>query len=257
MTEYFASWSGGKDSTASIILAHEHGEPLDGIVFAEVMFDKDISGELPEHIDFIHKCKEQFEAWGYPVYILRSEKTYLDCFYHVIVKGKHKGERAGFPMVGKCVVNRECKLRPIERFKKEHADSVWYVGIAIDEPKRLERLTDSTVSLLAKYNMTEADAFELCEIYGMLSPVYGYANRGGCWFCPNARDKELRYLRSNHAELWQRLLTLEDEATDFVAKKWNTLTQTSIHDKEEQFTWEDRQTRLDLSKYMTERSKDE
>ena len=48
---YIASWSGGKDSTASIILAHEHGEPLDLIIFSEVMFDRETSGELPEHID--------------------------------------------------------------------------------------------------------------------------------------------------------------------------------------------------------------
>lgn len=26
--KYVASWSGGKDSTASIILAHEHNEPF-------------------------------------------------------------------------------------------------------------------------------------------------------------------------------------------------------------------------------------
>ena len=49
--KYIASWSGGKDSTASIILAHENKEPLDLIIFSEVMFDKDISGELPEHIN--------------------------------------------------------------------------------------------------------------------------------------------------------------------------------------------------------------
>ena len=48
--KYIASWSGGKDSTASIILAHEHNEPLDLIIFAEVMFDNETSGELPEHI---------------------------------------------------------------------------------------------------------------------------------------------------------------------------------------------------------------
>lgn len=35
--KYIASWSGGKDSTASIILAHEHNEPLDLIIFSEVM----------------------------------------------------------------------------------------------------------------------------------------------------------------------------------------------------------------------------
>lgn len=31
--KYIASWSGSKDSTASIILAHENNEPIDSIVF--------------------------------------------------------------------------------------------------------------------------------------------------------------------------------------------------------------------------------
>lgn len=63
--KYIASWSGGKDSTASIILAYEHNEPLDFIIFSEVMFDENISGELPEHIDFIkNKCIPLFESWG-------------------------------------------------------------------------------------------------------------------------------------------------------------------------------------------------
>lgn len=53
--KYIASWSGGKDSTASIILAHENCEPLDLIIFSEVMFDKGISGEIPEHIRFVKR----------------------------------------------------------------------------------------------------------------------------------------------------------------------------------------------------------
>ncbi len=65
---YIANWSGGKDSTASIILAHEHGEPLDLIIFSEVMFDKEISGEPPEQIDFIKNTAiPVFESWGYKV----------------------------------------------------------------------------------------------------------------------------------------------------------------------------------------------
>lgn len=176
---YVASWSGGKDSTATIILAHEKGEPLDLIIFSEVMFDKDTSGELPEHIEFVHKCKAEFESWGYPVKILRSDKTYMDCFMHKLVRGKRIGMTQGFPMQGKCLINRDCKLKPIRKFNKENPDAIHYVGIAIDEPKRLERLNDKTVSLLAKYNMTEADAYDLCEAYGMLSPCYRYAKRGG------------------------------------------------------------------------------
>ena len=61
------------------------------------MFDNknNISGELPEHIDFIHnKAIPKFRVWGYDVQILRSEKNYLDLFYHVVTRSK-KPERNG------------------------------------------------------------------------------------------------------------------------------------------------------------------
>ena len=117
--KYIASWSGGKDSTASIILAHENNEPLDLIIFSEVMFDKNISGELPEHIDFIkNKCILLFESWEYEVKILRSDKTYMDCFHHRTIRGKNLGIKKGFVMSGHCDVQRDCKLRPIAGFWK-------------------------------------------------------------------------------------------------------------------------------------------
>ena len=237
---YVASWSGGKDSTASIILAHENNEPIDLIIFVEVMFDKDISGELPEHIEFIHKCKAEFEKWGYPVKILRSDKTYMDCFYHTIVRGKHKGMKKGFAMQNHCDVQRDCKLKPIREFNKENPDAIHYIGIAIDEPKRLERLNDKTISLLAKYNMTEADARDLCEAYEMLSPWYKFTNRGGCWFCPNVNDRALKFLRKHHRELWDRLLELED-VPNKAGYCWRTYTGVSLKDKEAQFQEEELQ----------------
>jgi len=36
----------GADSTANVLLGMEHGEPPDEIVYCEVMFDKNISGEI-------------------------------------------------------------------------------------------------------------------------------------------------------------------------------------------------------------------
>ena len=80
LLKYICSWSGGKDSTASIILAHEHNEPLDIILFSEVMFDKqrNISGENPRHIDFIKNVgKPLFESWGYKVEVLKADTDYL------------------------------------------------------------------------------------------------------------------------------------------------------------------------------------
>ena len=52
--KYVASCSGGKDGVATLLLAAQHNEPLDEAVFSEVMFDETMSGEVPEHRDFIY-----------------------------------------------------------------------------------------------------------------------------------------------------------------------------------------------------------
>ena len=75
--KYVASCSFGKDSLASVILAHEHGEPLDEIIYCEVMFSKEISGEVPEHRDFIYNTA-----------IPKLEGTALERAAHV--RGRHR-----------------------------------------------------------------------------------------------------------------------------------------------------------------------
>lgn len=248
--KYFASFSGGKDSVATIILAHEHNEPLDEIIFVEVMFDKNISGELPEHIDFIKNVAfPLFESWGYKTTILHSKYTYMDCFNKVTYRSKvpeRNGKRYGFPMVNKCIINDQCKVGVIKEFFKNQNknDYIQYLGIASDEPLRLKRIVGTNkISLLDKYGYSEKMAFELCSKYNLLSPIYKFTRRGGCWFCPNAGNFELRYLRKEYPYLWKILLDLENEQNlnGFI---WNTLTKTSIHDKELQFFYEDKQLNI-------------
>lgn len=247
--KYIASQSGGKDSTASIILAHEHNEPLDLIIFSEVMFDENISGELPEHIDFIkNKAIPVFEGWGYEVKILRAKLNYMDIFMREPTRGKHfgTGKKTGFPMSGKCQINKSVKVLPIKNFLSSiDEEFTQYIGIAVDEPVRMNRIVNSgnKVSLLEKYGYTEQMAFELCKKYDLLSPIYAFATRGGCWFCPNARYAELKHLRTHHRDLWNKLLELEDEP-DLIGNMWNTLTKTRIHDWEERFYWEERQMNI-------------
>lgn len=208
--------SGGKDSMATAILALEHGEPLDMAVYCEVMFDKDISGEVPEHRDFVYNRMIPFlEGNGVPVHVVRGERTYLDCFYHRIEKPiknmQHKGKRRGFPLGGKCLINLYCKTGPMYKFFKANNlyEAVQYVGIAADEPKRLTRLDGvKGVSLLAKYGYTEAMAAKLCKERGLYSPAYEYSKRNGCWFCPNCRMSEFAEFKRRHPDLWEKLLEL-------------------------------------------------
>lgn len=208
---YLASCSFGKDSLATILLAKKHGEPLDEAVYCEVMFDKTISGEVPEHRDFIYtKGIPTLERMGVKVTVLRSEKTYVDLFTGRITRGPKKGMVRSFPVCGKCYVQRDCKLKPILRYQKTlPPDTVQYIGYAKDEQERLLRLEGNRVSLLEKYNCTEQEAKELCQQTGLLSPVYAFTDRGGCWFCPNAKQKELRHLYDHHPDLWNRMLELQ------------------------------------------------
>lgn len=240
---YIASWSGGKDSTASIILAHEHGDPLDVIIYSEVMFDSETSADPPEQSDFIrNKAIPIFESWGYKVKILHPSKTFIDCFFHVRGgRSKYAGKRVGFPMRGRCEIQKQ-KVEPIRKFYREiNRPFVDCVGIAIDESERLERTkSKGQISLLEKYGYTEEMAYSLCEKYGLLSPVYKYTKRGGCWFCPNSKAKELRHLRDRYPNLWQKLLDLEDEP-NLVGNIWDTASQVSIHGLEEQYQQEDAQ----------------
>lgn len=137
--EHIASLSFGADSMATVILAHIHGEPLDAALYCEVMFDKTISGEVPEHRDFIYNTAiPALEQWGIKTIVPRSESTMKEVFYtRRTEKSRYCGKYIGFPMVGRCELQKRLKLRPIHAFLKDHPDAVQYVGIATDEKKRL------------------------------------------------------------------------------------------------------------------------
>ena len=119
---YVCSCSFGKDSLATVLLALENGEPLDAVVYSEVMFDnsRGISGESPEHRDWvIDVAIPKLRDMGVNVVHLRSESDYVSYFHREIGSGANAGLKRGFPIARMCAIQRECKLSPIRR---------WYRG---------------------------------------------------------------------------------------------------------------------------------
>lgn len=103
--KHILTCSFGKDSIATALLALQHGEPLDELVYSEVMFSDTVSGELPEHKRFIYETAiPYFEKRGIPTRVLRGQKTYLDCFYHIVSRGNAEGKLASFPLTGRCSI---------------------------------------------------------------------------------------------------------------------------------------------------------
>ena len=122
-----------------------HGEPLDEVIYCEVMFDQGISGEIPEHRTFIYETAiPRLEKWGIPVTVLRDPSTYVDNVAHLIRRGPKRGMIRGFPLCGRCAIQRDCKARPINRYlRKRKGEVVQYIGIASDEQERLVGAVDT------------------------------------------------------------------------------------------------------------------
>lgn len=62
---------------------------------------------------------------------------------------------------------------------KINQEGIVYLGLAVDEPQRIKRLTSNMMAPLADANMTEADCMQWCKENNLLSTIYQYSDRGG------------------------------------------------------------------------------
>ena len=162
--------------------------------------------------------------------------TYEDIFYTTNKSGKREGQIYGWPFRECSMVQRDSEIsRSAERSERRERERVSYVGIALDEPKRLARLDGVTkISPLAAIGWTEEDAKQWCIENDLLSPIYTTSTRGGCWFCHNQSVDQLRILRKTYPELWA--IMLKWDADSPVSFKPNGHT---VHDFDRRFELED------------------
>lgn len=115
-------------------------------------------------------------------------------------------------------------------------NTVQYIGIAADEPKRIERheVKPGIVMPLVEAGWTEQMCRDWCEQNNLLAPTYTTSMRGGCWFCHNQGVDQLRLLRHNHPELWKILLKWDDDSPVTFKADGHT-----VHDFDRRFALED------------------
>lgn len=215
--QHILSLSYGKDSMACLGAIEELGWPLDRIVHAEVWATDKIPADLPPMVEFKAKADVAIkDRFGIDVEhfvakradgVFADHVSFEDCFYRKMTSGKSIGRIKGFPMVkgSWCVKLKLNALKHIEKscFEK----NIQYLGIAINEPTRLDRLDGRLkLSPLAALGWTEDDCRRWCEKNGLLSPIYTTATRGGCWFCHNQSVDQLRLLRKNYPEYWALMM---------------------------------------------------
>lgn len=82
--KYIASLSFGKDSLAQIILIKRLGLPLDDVIYCDIRYTRELSGEMPEMARWIPTAEEILRReFGVQVRHLTAQHTFKDYFFRV------------------------------------------------------------------------------------------------------------------------------------------------------------------------------
>ena len=192
--------SGGKDSTAMLLMMLEKGMTVDEIIFC------DTGKEFPQMYEHIEQVKQYINR---PITVLRAKHTFdYYMFEHKKAYGKYV-DKAGFGWPG--ATNRWCtgrlKVDVIKKYTKHnYKDITEYVGIAYDEKWRKK---DKKYPLI-EWGITEKQALKYCYSKGFTwGGLYEDFNRVSCWLCPLQPLGELRILYNKYPKLWAELMDMD------------------------------------------------
>lgn len=209
MSTVKVGWSGGKDSTATVLLHLQRGDKVKAVCYIP-MFTEEIPLILKDHYEFILKTADYFRSKGAEVYIV-SGMTYVEYVLHRATRGKNKGRIFGFPCFyeNRCGFKRDSKVKAVERCDVGEYDYE-ALGIAWDEKIRHNQLNENKRSILVEEEYTQVDCALLCMDHGVHSPVYADRKRDGCALCFNAKADERRRWFRDYPEAFNILLHLQD-----------------------------------------------
>ena len=245
------SFSGGKDSTAMLLLMIERGMPIDMVLAA------DTGMEFPEmyrHWDQVEQVL--YRERGLHLTILRHPKGFEWLMFDQPKEKESSIElrtKLGVPLYGNgwpgfkvrwCTGQLKTHLinKAVSRLRKEY-QILHYVGIAFDEQDRIKKEQYP----LVKWKITEKQALQICYDRGFdWGGLYEIYHRCSCWCCPLQRIDELRKLRRHHPQLWAKLMELDERALSQFGK--NALGQFkqnwTVAALEERFAAEDQELSL-------------
>ena len=209
--KYLASVSFGKDSLCMLLKLIEKNAPLDEVVFYDAGMEFRAIYETRDRVLPI------LERRGIPYTELHPPRPFTFDMLEKPVYSRENGLHHGYSWCGGCARwGTAMKTTALDSHaKKYHDDFVKYIGIAADEPARLERLPIRTTSPLAEWGIKESDALSYCYERGFFWEengirLYDVLDRVSCWCCANKNLKELRNIYHYLPEYWGRLRDLQD-----------------------------------------------
>ncbi len=226
--KHIASVSFGKDSLAMLLKLIELNYPLNEVVFYDTgmefqciynIRDKVVPILLENNIKYTE---------------LKPNEPFLYTMFEKPVKKRNGTIGKGYSWCGgRCRWGTTEKLKAIEKYCKGHYE---YVGIAIDEPHRLNKeRKGNKIFPLVELGMTEKDCLQYCYDKGFDwledgIELYSILDRVSCWCCANKNLKELRNYYKHLPTYWKKLKGLQSRTNR--PMKYNKY---NVFDLEEKF----------------------
>ena len=204
-------WSGGKDSTCSVMLHIARGDKVKAVCYIP-MFTKEIPLINKKHYEFILQTADYFRSLGAEVFFADGGLTYYEYVTHIAKSGKYKGQIFGFPWYasGQCGFKRDGKLRACNNCDVGDYDYE-SIGIAYDEVKRHGQLSEEKRSILFEMKITEQGGTDYCKERNLYSPHYNKKRkRDGCSLCPNASERERQEWFEDYPEAIPLVIELQN-----------------------------------------------
>lgn len=203
---HVVSFSGGKDSTAMLLMLIEKQYPIDRVVCI------DTTKEFPSMYRHIERVRALCPV---PIDVLPIDYDYW-FKDHVKTKGKNKGKRGyGWPDFRNrwCTALKRDTVNAYLKSLNPPGGIVQYHGIAYDERHRCAKNSDRGIDAvypLVDWRVTENQALRYCYDRGLdWDGLYEDFERVSCWCCPLSRLSELRVMHDKYPELWSRLVDMD------------------------------------------------
>lgn len=196
--KHILSFSGGKDSTYLLLELIRRKEPLDEVQFFDTGWEYQV---MYEHIE---RCEKICNESSIKFKTIHPEKSFD---YYMFEHKKESGE-VGYSWCGKaCRWGTACKREALNKNAKLNKDCITYIGIAADEPDRVEKNNQPNKRLpLVEWGIAEAECLQGCYDAGFdWGGMYEYLDRLSCKYCRNKNLKELRNIRKHYPEVWEEL----------------------------------------------------
>jgi len=203
--EHVVSFSGGKDSTAMLLMMIEKEMPITDIIFCDTGLEFD---EMYEHIAKVESYTNK------KITVLKAEKSFEYLLGDHIKRNGSIGY--GWPDFRNRWCTQILKKSVIRKYLNTKGYVIEYHGIAVDEKHRAEKNNENKRDIkypLIDWGITEKQALEFCYSKGFdWGGLYEIFDRVSCWCCPLSKIGELRNLYKHYPLKWTELIEIDKKS---------------------------------------------